>query len=231
MLLGLDTTTESVHLALVDGARSWTRHCRTSPGRTHSHLLLAELDALLDEAGITPQQLTGIACCLGPGGFTALRIGVATAEGLAVSGLPTWGFTAFELRSRALHLAGQNEACWVLLDGQRGEAFAQYWGYGPKGQPTKHALATLEDLVQGREWWAPEAFAPKAQPFLSAPQLRLENEAAATCAALAILTRDIVRRPPEPVLSPFYLRETDAELNFPQASAHLPEALRRGLAR
>lgn len=231
MLLGLDTTTEWIHLALVKGAQSWTRRVRTEPGRTHSHLLLKELDLLMAEAGAERSELLGVACCLGPGGFTALRIGVATAEGLAVAGLPTWGFTGFELRARALRLAGLTETCWVILDGQRGEAFAQCWGYGPKGQPCKHALVGLDDLVQGREWWAPETFAPKVAPQLSGPRLSLPDEGEAVLRALAVLTRDLAKRPPESQLVPFYLRETDAEVNFPEASTHLSEAHRRGMGR
>lgn len=231
MLLGLDTTTEWIHLALVQDAQSWTRKVRTEPGRTHSQLLLLELDALLAEAGAAKADLQGVACCLGPGGFTALRIGVATAEGFGVAGLPTWGFTGFELRARALRLAGLNAPCWIILDGQRREVFAQHWGFGPKGQPCKHTLVGLDDLVQGREWWAPESFAPSVAPELSGPRLTLPDEGAAVLQALSVLTRDLARRPPEAPLVPFYLRETDAEVNFPEASGHLSEAHRRGLSR
>jgi len=50
-------------------------------------------------------------------------------------------------------------------------------------------------------------------------------------AGLAALCQERPLGPPEAPLVPFYLRETDAELNFPEASAHLSEALRRGQAR
>ena len=43
--------------------------------------------------------------------------------------------------------------------------------------------------------------------------------------------RRVAQGPPESPLVPFYLRETDAEVNFPHAAAHLPEALRKGVAR
>ena len=51
MLLGLDTTTDWIHLALVGEGRSWTRRIRTEPGRSHSQLLLPELDGLLERTG------------------------------------------------------------------------------------------------------------------------------------------------------------------------------------
>ena len=106
MILGLDTTTERLHLALVAGERAWTRRLDATPGRSHSATLLAAVTELLDQAGAAPRDLSGVVACVGPGGFTSLRVGVATAEGLALSGLPTWGFSAFQLRARALRRAG-----------------------------------------------------------------------------------------------------------------------------
>lgn len=231
MLLGLDTTTERLHLALVDGAKAWTRCLPMEIGRSHSAALLPGLDGLLREAGATPQDLTGCAACVGPGGFTSLRIGVATAEGLALTGLPTWGFSAFELRARALRCARQDDPIWILLDGQRGEAFAQKWGGEALNAAVKHPLPGLAALLGGDAWWAPAGFRAKASAHLSHGARLLENEEKATLDALAAICREKASLPPEAPLVPFYMRETDAELNFPQASAHLPEALRRGHAR
>ena len=45
------------------------------------------------------------------------------------------------------------------------------------------------------------------------------------------LARRVSQGVPENPLVPFYLRETDAEVNFPHAAAHLSEALRKGMAR
>jgi tRNA threonylcarbamoyladenosine biosynthesis protein TsaB len=231
MLLGLDTTTERLHLALVDGTRSWTRCLPVEIGRSHSSALLPGLDGLLREAGATPRDLEGCIVCVGPGGFTSLRIGVATAEGLALTGLPTWGFSAFELRARALRCAGLPDPVWILLDGQRGEAFAQKWGTEGLTPAVKQPLSGLAALLGGDPWWAPAGFRAKVGAHLSHGACLLENEEAATLEALASLCREKSLLPPEAPLVPFYLRETDAELNFPQASAHLPEALRRGHAR
>ena len=204
------------------------------PGRSHSVTLLPTLDELLREAGRGPSDLTGVVACVGPGGFTALRIGVATAEGLALTGLPTWGFSAFELRVRTLRLLGCASDLWLLLDGQRSEAFAQAWGGQARGPAVKAALTGLDALVGADPWWAPAGFRDRAQAHLAAPCLApagLEDEGAATLDGLAALCRERPLRPPEAPLAPFYLRETDAEVNFPQASLHLSEAHRRGQAR
>jgi tRNA threonylcarbamoyladenosine biosynthesis protein TsaB len=232
MLLALDTTTEYLHLVLVDGPRSWSRRVEVGIGRSHSVALMPSLDALLAEAGGTPGDLAGIACCVGPGGFTSLRIGVATAEGLALAGLPTWGFSAFELRARTLLEAGHRGPLWIVLDGQRGEAFAQPWAEGAAtGEARKLHLDHLADTVGTGGWWAPAGFAAKAAAVLAAPMLPLEDEGAATLRGLEALLRDCAGRAPERPLHPFYLRATDAEVNFPEASRHLSDALRTGLHR
>ena len=233
MILGLDTTTERLHLALAEpgpGGRTWTRWVAGAPGRSHSGALLPALEELLAEAGLTPAGLTGVVACVGPGGFTALRIGVATAEGLALTGLPTWGFSAFELRARALRQAGVTGPVWIILDGQRQEVFLQLWEDGPLTPALKRPLAALGERVSGA-WWAPGSFRERVAPHLSRPAEVMEPEAEATLAGLAALCRELPLGPPEAPLVPFYLRETDAEVNFPEASAHLSEALRRGQAR
>ena len=231
MLLALDTTTEILHLALIQGDRLWARRVLSGVGRGHSERLLPTLNELMAEAGATPKELSGVAACLGPGGFTSLRIGVATAEGLGLAGLPTWGFSAFELRAEALRQAGVRGPFWILLDGQRSEAFHQRWEEGPTEPAAKHLLTALPERVSREAWWAPEAFAPKAEAVLPARRIRLEDEGAATLAGLVALARRVSQRSPEAPLVPFYLRETDAAVNFPLAAAHLSEALRKGVAR
>ena len=231
MLLALDTTTEILHLALIQGERVWARRVVSGVGHGHSEHLLPTLEALMAEAGGSPRDLLGVAACVGPGGFTSLRIGVATAEGLGLTGLPTWGFSAFELRAEALRQAGVAGPCWILLDGQRGEAFHQRWKTGPTEPAAKQTLATLAERVGQEAWWAPEAFAPKVAAVLPDQRITLPDEGAAMLAGLAALARRVAQGPPEAPLVPFYLRETDAAVNFPLAAAHLSEALRKGVAR
>ena len=244
MIFGLDTTSDRLHLVLADPVRVFGRCVEAVPGRSHSTTLLPALNELLAEAGASPASLTGVVACVGPGGFTALRIGVATAEGLALTGLPTWGFSAFELRATALRLKtgpGLAAPVWIILDGQRQEAFLQRWDLTrtpqaatPLNPAVKVALVDLAALVGDGPWWAPAAFRDKAAAHLATPCLApegLEDEGAATLAGLAELCRTRPLLPPEAPLAPFYLRETDAEVNFPQASLHLSEAHRRGQAR
>ncbi len=230
MLLGLDTTSSWLHLALVGPRGAWTHREALLKGQGTTEVLVPALDALLTQAGATAEELSGVAACVGPGGFAALRVGVAFAEGLALTGLPTWGFTAFELRSRALREAGVTGAVALVLDGQRGDAFVQIWdATGPLTTPRCLPLAQLAEAVGGHAWFAPEAFTEKAAAALGRAPVALAPEA--VLAGLAALTGECGTREPEAPLHPLYLRATDAEVNFPQAAAHLDEAHRLGKLR
>jgi len=247
MILGLDTATEWVHLALagsdhqspVGEGGSWAKRALTGPGNSASSVLLPTVDELLIDAGAARKDIKGVAACIGPGGFTSLRVGVATAEGLAINGLCAWGFSAFELRARALRLAqeksggGQKNVC-IVLDGQRKEAFLQEWDTAapePLGPAEKVPLAELQAVIGPRAWWTPERFCEQVQPAIGRPPIALGDEGKATLAALVELCHVCSTRSPENPLVPFYLRETDAEINFPEASRHLKEEHRRGVAR
>ena len=231
MILGLDTTTEHLHLALVGGQGTWTRRVTVDRGASASVKLLPAMAGLLKEAGAVMADLTGVCACVGPGGFTSLRLGVATAEGLAVTGLPTWGFSAFALRAEALKVAGTKGSFWILLDGQRQEAFHQKWELDPLTDASKRPMADLEGLIGDEPWWAPEAVVPKLRTHLASEPLSLPDEGEVMLSGLVNLCGRLPFSEPEVPLHPFYLRETDAELNFPNLSAHLSEAHRRGIAR
>jgi tRNA threonylcarbamoyl adenosine modification protein YeaZ len=82
-LLAIDTATTRAVIALgaPDGspadARSWVA------GYRHGEELLARIEALLADHGVAPAALGGVIVGTGPGAFTGLRVGIATAKGLA----------------------------------------------------------------------------------------------------------------------------------------------------
>ena len=88
IVLGFDTATRStaVALRLADGSTLQARHDPSPDERPgHTTRLLGMAGELLARAGIPPSALERIAVGLGPGTFTGLRVGVATARGLAQS--------------------------------------------------------------------------------------------------------------------------------------------------
>ena len=57
---------------------------RTSNGnKKHNSVLLPTIDELLNESGIKISEVQNIACVIGPGSFTGIRLGVTTCNGLA----------------------------------------------------------------------------------------------------------------------------------------------------
>lgn len=97
MLLAIDTATQLMSLALHDGQnlvaeQSW--HTLNS----HTIELAPTIQAMLARAGITVNDLTGLAVSIGPGSFTGLRIGVSLAKGLAsVRSLPLVGMSTLDI--------------------------------------------------------------------------------------------------------------------------------------
>jgi len=80
-VLALDTATPALGLCLRSGED--TRTALLQAGFRHSETLLPQVQRLLAEAGLKPADLELLVCSLGPGSFTGIRIGLATAKGLA----------------------------------------------------------------------------------------------------------------------------------------------------
>jgi tRNA threonylcarbamoyladenosine biosynthesis protein TsaB len=99
----------------------------------HSTALLAEVERAVSAAG--GWDAVGlIAVGLGPGSFVGIRIGIATARGLAAStGLPVAGVCTLDALGRGIGEAAGLERCRLaVLDARRGEAFAAL--YSPAGE-------------------------------------------------------------------------------------------------
>lgn len=129
--LALDTAGSAGGLALADQGRILGELLIDTP-IAHSRRLLTSLEFLLAQCGLTKADLTGLAVTLGPGFFTGLRIGLASAQGLALAlDLPLAGLSC--LRLLAAGLAGARGTIWAVADARRGLVYAAPFGVKEDG--------------------------------------------------------------------------------------------------
>jgi tRNA threonylcarbamoyl adenosine modification protein YeaZ len=123
LILAFDTATDRATSALVgDGELLGERVSRAST-------LLADVDALVRQAGAHPRDITGLAVGIGPGSFTGIRIGLAAARGLALAlDIPAAGVSTLDA------LAAGASGAIPVIDAKRREVFV----------PGPRALAPME---------------------------------------------------------------------------------------
>jgi tRNA threonylcarbamoyladenosine biosynthesis protein TsaB len=95
----------------------------------HAVALVPMIDAAMQVAGCAMAQLDAIAVGIGPGGFTGLRVALATARGLGLAlGRPVIGISSFQATARAAIDAGDAQPAEgvVLLDSRRAEPYAAW---------------------------------------------------------------------------------------------------------
>jgi tRNA threonylcarbamoyladenosine biosynthesis protein TsaB len=123
-LLALETASERASVALLRAGEPVALRALPA-GRPASEALLPAVLALLEEHGLAPAALGGVAVSIGPGSFTGLRVAAATAKGLAygapagVAAVPT--LAALAAKGTALAPAPRVVA---TLDARRGELYA-----------------------------------------------------------------------------------------------------------
>jgi len=126
MLLALDTSTRYAGVALSNEDRVVASHAWHSV-YNHTSELMPSVVNILERGGLTAAGLDGVAVALGPGGFSALRVGISAAKGLAlVAKTPIIGVGTLDLEAHpylqsgvivcALLEAGREECATALFD-------------------------------------------------------------------------------------------------------------------
>lgn len=136
-LLGFDTTAAHCAAVLVSGDGDTLRLVAArgeAMTKGQAERLFPMVEELLAEAGTAWSDLSAIACGIGPGNFTGVRVGVSAARGLALSlGVPAFGVSTFEVMLREGGGAGRHVL--VSLPAPKGRAVVQpFDGGSPVGE-------------------------------------------------------------------------------------------------
>jgi tRNA threonylcarbamoyladenosine biosynthesis protein TsaB len=147
VLLAIDTSTHVGSLAL-RGETGLIGCLSVGINLTHSEGLMPALDALLRQTRCQVDDLSAVAVISGPGSYTGLRIGIATAQGLAAAkGLPSIAISSLDVLAHVFPHA----ACPVcpMLTARKGWVYARIYRWGNAGPTavTEAMNCQPEDLI------------------------------------------------------------------------------------
>lgn len=228
LLLALDTSTFIGTVAVVrDGEllSEWSASVRA----THGETLLPHVARAVELAGISLSQVDAFAVGLGPGSFTGVRIGVATAKGLALAEQkPLVGVDTLRVLARGF--AVSPGLCAPVLDAHKGEVYAALYGHDAAGElselvapfnaaPEDAAVRLGAASAGAPIWFAGSGLARYEEKLLSLQQPNARRAPrfcdAPRAASLAHeAAKKLRERGPDDLatLAPLYLRESDAKL-------------------
>ncbi len=221
LVLALDTATQAGGAALAQDGKLIGEVMLASDA-THSRRLLNVVEFLLQGAGRSRGDLDGIAVTIGPGYFTGLRIGLATAQGLALGlDLPVAAIST--LRLVAASVARTGLTIWSVLDARRGLVYAAPFRLGDDGLERLAEDAAMSPQRLAQEIQGPALLVGDGARVYAEELAGPEREIATEWAGmprpgiLALLGHDWINSgrglKPEEV-SPRYCRPSDAEIRF-----------------
>ncbi len=214
LLIETATTTCGVGI-MIDGV---TEGVVVDRNRNHTEFLTGGIDEILTKHGLTPRDLTRVVVDRGPGLYTGLRVGIATATGLANGlGIDLVGVTSLQMLARGALEAGVRGDMVALIDGRRGEVFAQHFILGETAvaldEPIVATPLEIVERMTGLEsvsLWGDgvSRYREHFQTLVNATLVPLEIP------PLEAGLRLGAEAPPELVVTPLYLRDPDAVANF-----------------
>jgi tRNA threonylcarbamoyladenosine biosynthesis protein TsaB len=195
----------------------------------HATRLLPLADALLAEAGLVWGEVERIAVGVGPGTFTGLRIGVATARGLAQSlGAELVGVSSLRALARAATRDGV-ETVLAVIDARRGEVFAAVYqddieliAPAPLAPAGLAELRERADMLAGAPTWTAVgdgAVRYRAELELAGAAVPDDDSSLHRVDGRAICELGLRGDPSDAQVVPDYRRRPDAEIALQGASS------------
>jgi tRNA threonylcarbamoyladenosine biosynthesis protein TsaB len=241
IVLGFDTATSATSVGVrLDDGRTLLAHDAPRPGEHPGHAtrLLAMASELLAGAGLGWSELDRIAVGVGPGLFTGLRVGVATARGLAQSlSLELVGVSS--LRALVAAAAEQGHPrLLAVIDARRGEVFAAAYPAGgadaiselvpagalPPAELTRIlARAVQADGLDAAQWLAVGDGAIRFRAHLESAGVTVPADCSPLHVVSAVAICELGAGAPRACryedVVPDYRRRPDAELTVQRAAA------------
>ena len=224
LLLGIETSTARSSVALADDERV-VASASLGVAQRHGEFLAPAIDFCLRQVGADAEDVTGVTVGLGPGLYTGLRVGIATAQAFASARqLPTVGLNGLDvLAFRARHV---RRLLCVALDARRNELYWAFYRSAPGGvqRLTDVRLGSVDKLTGEIEGNGEEVL------VIGEGGLRYREELTRVDAELAGVdtahpdagdlvhlarqrfVREETQRPIE--LQPLYLRQADARIGW-----------------
>ena len=147
LILGIETATEQVSCA-IGGHEGVLGLFEVARGRRHAELLTPAIEFVCRQADITLDEIGAIAVDTGPGLFTGMRVGIATAKAMAQAlRVPVIPMTSLDLLALPLRYADRLIA--AVIDARRGEVYHASYRQVPGGVQRLEgpAVGPVDDLV------------------------------------------------------------------------------------
>lgn len=229
LVLGIETCTPhtSVCLANENGV---VASCELGRSNAHGSFVAPAIAFCLEHAQLSMDAVAGVAVSLGPGLFTGMRVGIATAQMLAHSRrLPVVGLNSLDLLAfPARHV---RRLICAVIDARRGELFWAFYRSAPGGvqrvtefrvgPPQKLAgeIEAVPDdvLCIGDGALAHRALLESTQAEVGSPSMAHPTAQALVELSLPRFIREETQRPED--LRPIYIRKADAKINWQNRGA------------
>ena len=212
IILAMETATSACAVGLSGDFASDVRVVNTE--RRHGEHLMPAVARLLADHGVAPRDVARVVVDRGPGLFTGLRVGVASAMAFAqAAGAPLVSVTSLELLAHGAFARGVRGDLVAVVDARRHEVFAQTFsladGVTALDDAEVMAPGELVERWRGcRVRFSGDGAARYAELLETVGGI--EDETVPPLAAALAIARD---RAPSAV-TPLYLRDADAVANF-----------------
>lgn len=189
-------------------------------GHRHADAVLSLVGVMLERHELAPKDIELVAVGRGPGGFTGVRVGMATALGIG-QGLGAAIWPVDSLRALAMNGAAPGAEVLAMIDARKGEVYGALYGFGGEGE----IACLMEPMVAQASTVLERARERSDQPVIlgsgalaygvgSAVPLSWHVASAAHVGSVAIRAWEAADRDGScaPSFDPAYVRASDAEI-------------------